>query len=65
VAQDPFRSGFDIRRFIEQEVYTLRNREVRFPDSTRTVDHSWTGGMNPEFRGFGVRSFVIQEFHAP
>jgi hypothetical protein len=31
----------------------------------RAVDHSWTGGTNPEFRGFGVRGFVIQEIYAP
>jgi hypothetical protein len=38
VAQDPFRSGFGVRRFTEQEVYTLRNPELRFPEVTGAVD---------------------------
>ena len=61
MAQDPRGSGFDVRSFTGQEGYVLRNHEVRFPDSSRAVDHSWTGGINPEFRGSTFRGFRPQE----
>ena len=38
MAQDPFISGFGVRRFTEQEVYTLRNPELRFPEVTGAID---------------------------
>jgi hypothetical protein len=57
MAQDPFRSGFGVRRFPKQEVYTLRNPELRFPEVTGAVDlrrDTWRQIPHIGVRRFGV-----------